>query len=78
VEWERNRSPLTAFTHALVQVTLVAGLPAPAPVLGLTEPGAAGGDDAAQECANNALVGLGWPLGGCCVSGCHGNLLEVG
>ncbi len=75
-EMKKGRLPLTAFAHALVQLAIVARLPA----LGLrmAEPGAAGGDDAVQECANNALAGLGGPLVGCCVSGCNGNLLEVG
>jgi hypothetical protein len=72
----RNRSPFPAFTHTLVKVAIVARLAAF--VQGMAVPPAAGGDDAAQEGANNAVARLRLPLGGRYVFGCHGNLLEVG
>jgi len=68
---KRQESPLTAFANALVQLALVARWPALL-LLGMVSLTAGGGDDAAQESANNTVAELPPLYGGCCVSGFHG------
>jgi hypothetical protein len=68
-EIKRNRSPLTAFTHPLVKIPVVMRLLAIPP--GAAMP-AGGGDEAAQQGANDVVKRFCRPPGDRCVSGCHG------
>jgi hypothetical protein len=69
-EMKKECSPLTALSYALVQLALVSRMPALG--LGGLEPDAAGGNNAAQQRADNALAELLRPFEGRCIFDCHG------